>query len=152
MMVQWRPATKDDEEFLFELHRAAMGTMVEQIWGWDEAVQRSMFATSLAGGDVMVIERDGQPVGTITLRAEADHVFVGNIEVLPAYHCQGIGSQVLRMVMADAQAKNLPVRLEVLKINRAARRLYERLGFVHTGETDTHLHMATLEDFDDWFP
>lgn len=147
-MVQWRPATKDDEEFLLDLHRLAMGPMVEEMWGWDDAVQRSMFATYLAGGDVMVIERDGHAVGTINLRAEDDHVFVGNIEVLPAYQGQGIGSQVLRMVMADAHANNLPVRLQVLKINRAACRLYERLEFVHTGETDTHLLMVTLEDLD----
>lgn len=147
-MVQLRPATKDDEEFLFDLHRLAMGPLVEQLWGWDDAVQRSMFATHLAGGDVMVIERDRQAVGTISLREESDHVFVGNIEVLPAYQGQGVGSQVLRMVMEDAHTNNLPVRLQVLKINRAASRLYERLGFVHTGETDTHLLMATLEDVD----
>jgi ribosomal protein S18 acetylase RimI-like enzyme len=152
MMIQWRPATSDDDAFLFDLHRAAMGPLVEQLWGWDDAVQRSMFATSLARGDVMVIERGGHAVGTITLREEDDHVFVGNIEVLPAYQGQGIGGQVLRMVMADADANNLPVRLQVLKINRAACRLYERLGFVHTGETDTHLLMATLEDLDESFP
>jgi ribosomal protein S18 acetylase RimI-like enzyme len=145
MMVQWRPATNDDEEFLFDLHRLAMGPLVEQVWGWDDVVQRSMFATSLAGGDVMVLERDGQAVGTITLHEESDHVFVGNIEILPAYQGQGIGSQVLRTVMADARTINLTVMLEVLKINRAACRLYERLGFVHTGETETHLRMATQE-------
>jgi ribosomal protein S18 acetylase RimI-like enzyme len=47
--------------------------------------------------------------------------------------------------MADARTINLTVMLEVLKINRAACRLYERLGFVHTGETETHLRMATQE-------
>jgi hypothetical protein len=51
--------TKDDEAFLIDLHRAAMGPMVGQIWGWDEAVQPAMFATSLAGGDVMVSEGRG---------------------------------------------------------------------------------------------
>jgi RimJ/RimL family protein N-acetyltransferase len=34
--------------------------------------------------------------------------------------------------------------LQVLKVNHAARRLYERLGFLVLAETPTHSHMSTM--------
>jgi len=44
------------------------------------------------------------------------------------------------MVLAEGRRHNLPVRLQVLKVNRA-RKLYERLGFEACGESETHVHM-----------
>jgi len=52
-----------------------------------------------------------------------------------------LGAALVRGVTAVADVRGLPVRLQVLKIN-PARRLYERLGFVVTGETETHDLMA----------
>ncbi|HEX3137927.1 MAG TPA: hypothetical protein VHT22_09975, partial [Casimicrobiaceae bacterium] len=41
-----RQATAGDEGFLYELHREAMREYVEITWGWNEAWQRTHFATS----------------------------------------------------------------------------------------------------------
>jgi hypothetical protein len=40
----------------------------------------------------------------------------------------------------ESDQTQLPVKLRVLKVN-PARRLYERLGFIHKGETPTHYLM-----------
>jgi len=53
---------------------------------------------------------------------------------------RGVGTSVVRDVMHQASRLGLPLRLQVLKANRA-RRLYERLGFREVAETPTHFQM-----------
>lgn len=55
----------------------------------------------------------------------------------PDHQGRGLGTELLRRVLARADARRLPVRLQVLKGN-PARRLYRRLGFVDAAETETH--------------
>ena len=66
---------------------------------------------------------------------------VGNIELDPRFQGQGIGTAILQDMQRDAAEQGLEVRLQVLKVN-PARRLYERLGFEVTGETETDRQMA----------
>jgi hypothetical protein len=46
----------------------------------------------------------------------------------------------VRQLVVAADAKGLPARLRVLRVN-PARQLNERLGFVVTGQTETHFLM-----------
>jgi RimJ/RimL family protein N-acetyltransferase len=50
---------------------------------------------------------------------------------------------VIREIIREATETQLPVTLEVLKVNPRAQVLYEKLGFVLTGETETH-NLMTL--------
>ena len=52
----------------------------------------------------------------------------------------GMGTALLKDLLAEAERAGKPVRLQVLKTNRAIR-LYARLGFAITGESPTHLQM-----------
>jgi ribosomal protein S18 acetylase RimI-like enzyme len=65
-------------------------------------------------------------------------IFLATIEIAPEWQRQGIGSAVIRNLQAEADSKGLPLRLQVLKANTSARRLYQRLGFQAAGETETH--------------
>ena len=56
---QLRPISQADFEWAFALHRDALGEYVERTWGWDEEVQRRMFASSFARRPRQVIERGG---------------------------------------------------------------------------------------------
>lgn len=51
---------------------------------------------------------------------------------------RGIGTSVLRRTCEEARRRNVPVRLRVLRRNRA-QDLYRRLGFEPEGETETHV-------------
>jgi ribosomal protein S18 acetylase RimI-like enzyme len=51
-----------------------------------------------------------------------------------------MGSKLIRSVLAEARAIDLPLSLSVLKAN-PARRLYERLGFVVVAEGANVFHM-----------
>jgi ribosomal protein S18 acetylase RimI-like enzyme len=70
-----------------------------------------------------------------------DHLFLSNVALLPRYQGRGLGTQLVRMVLAEGERRALPVRLQVLKANRV-RRLYERLGLAVCGESETHFQMV----------
>jgi ribosomal protein S18 acetylase RimI-like enzyme len=80
--------------------------------------------------------------------AKDDYRFVHEIMVLPEYQGQGIGTHVLREQMAEASRLAQPLKLKVLRENRA-KDLYERLGFVSYDESDTFIFMTTAEVSDD---
>ena len=55
---------------------------------------------------------------------------------MPAYQGRGIGTQVVRDVLAEARDRGVPARISVEVDNPLARALYERLGFKAYGETE----------------
>ena len=138
---QLRQATDADDDFLYRLHVAAMGDLVARVWGWDDAWQERFFADHFDPAPARIVVVGGQDVGVIAVEWGAADAFLSNIEILPEYQGRGLGAALVRGVIAEAEARHLPVRLRVLKIN-PARRLYERLGFAVAGETETHYEMV----------
>jgi ribosomal protein S18 acetylase RimI-like enzyme len=137
-------ATKpEDFDFLYCLHRAAIKDYVAQIWGWDEAWQEERFRQQFNPSAYQIIISQDQDVGMLSVRETPSEIFLSNIEVLPEFQGQGIGSSAIRLVLEDAERRGKPVMLQVLKIN-PARRLYERLGFWVIGETATHYLMKAV--------
>jgi ribosomal protein S18 acetylase RimI-like enzyme len=140
--IALRPATLDDITTLYEIHRAASQENVAKTWGqWDEPWQRDYFREHFDCAHRQVIELDQRPIGFLDVAFHADHVFLAAIEIDPAYQRHGIGTALIRDIIANAAALRLPVRLQVLKVNDRARALYQRLGFDETGETETHFLM-----------
>jgi ribosomal protein S18 acetylase RimI-like enzyme len=135
-----RPATHDDHDFLYRLHEAAMGDLIAQVWGWDDAWQERFFDEHFDPSGSRIVVVDDADVGVVAVEWRDDAAFIGNVEILPDYQGRGLGAAILRDVIAAAAARGLPVTLGVLKMN-PARRLYERLGFTITGETETHCQM-----------
>ena len=81
-------------------------------------------------------------IGVVSVVRRATDIFLSNIELLPAYQGQGIGTHLIRALITEARQKGIPITLQVLKVN-PARKLYERLGFSINGETPTHYLMST---------
>ena len=69
-----------------------------------------------------------------------DYVSLNEIQLLPDFQGQGIGSTLLTIELDKTRCKKKPMRLQVLKQNRA-RWLYERFGFRVYGQTDSHYLM-----------
>ncbi len=70
-----------------------------------------------------------------------DHMFLIEIQIDAPYQGKGIGTQLIKKVINEAKVKDLPLRLQVLKENDKARKLYLRLGFRQVSETETHIVM-----------
>ena len=143
-----RPATHDDYDFLYNLHVAAIRPSVEATYGWDDAFQAEYFRSRWDPANRQIICVNNLDIGVLKL--EQPHpgtIFLALIEVHPDYQGQGIGTAVIRDVMAGAHQRGLEVELNVLKTNPKAKRLYERLGFVITEEwEDRYVMVATAPD------
>ena len=46
-MIQSRPATHKDSEFLYNLKKITLKEYIEQVWGWDEKFQRNLHKRGL---------------------------------------------------------------------------------------------------------
>ncbi|HEY2746439.1 MAG TPA: GNAT family N-acetyltransferase [Polyangia bacterium] len=140
-MYTLRPATEDDFDFLFDLHEVAMRDHVQAIWGWDDAFQRKMYRESFANKQRSIVIVDGVESGVVCILRRAGDVYLELVEIHPRLQRRGVGSAIVRAVLAEAAAARLPAALRVFKINVGARRLYQRLGFVIVGENETHYDM-----------
>ena len=139
--IRLRPARYDELEFLRTVHREAMRPHVERTWGsWDEALQTRRFFEKTDPTTHEVIELEGTPIGCQWVRRHPDALELVRLWILPAAQGRGIGTLLVRRVLADAGRTGLRVRLKVMKVN-PAHRLYRRLGFVVAGETETHFLM-----------
>lgn len=129
-----RPASSDDYDFLYELHVATIRPAVEATWGWDDHFQARYFRQHFVATANQVVVVSGEDAGVLKLEERDGDCFIGLIEIAPAYQNSGLGSSVIRDVVARAFEHGQAVSLHVLKANVAARRLYERLGFYITEE------------------
>ncbi len=134
----FRAALPSDREFAFQVRKAAFREYVELCEGWDEVEQRRRHEERFDGQEVRVLQVDGEEVGIVALLIEGDCLKVNQFFLLPEHQGRGIGGGVMALLLDEARDLGLPVRLGVRKVNPRARAFYARLGFVRTGESDTH--------------
>jgi GNAT superfamily N-acetyltransferase len=76
---------------------------------------------------------DDERVGCVGFRSEADCRKIDSFYLDRRFHNSGLGTAILKVLLAEADASGLPVRLEVLTGSKA-HRFYERHGFVKLRE------------------
>jgi ribosomal protein S18 acetylase RimI-like enzyme len=139
-LTSLRSSASEDREFLWSLHRETMRDYVAKTWGWDDNWQREHFDEKFDPEGLQIIEYGDQPIGYISVRRPGTEIFIAAIEIAPAFQNRGVGTRLISNLLNEADWLRIPVKLLVLKVN-PARRLYERLGFQCTGETNTHFAM-----------
>ncbi|MEO5929011.1 MAG: GNAT family N-acetyltransferase [Candidatus Kapaibacterium sp.] len=136
MKITLRPAVANDLEFLDQIHTLSMRPHVEKIYTWDPG----FFRRTVDLSRVQVIVVDDIDAGMLSVSEENGILHLRQISIAPDYVHQGIGTQVVGMVIDAAARGNMPLQLRVLRMN-PAKRLYERLGFRTIDETETHYIM-----------
>jgi len=150
-----RDASDDDVDALYRLHEQTMRAYVALTYGpWEDGDQRRRFREAFVSRRTRVlVESDGTSetraasariVAAFQIERRAGQHFLSSIEVAAGYQGRGIGSAIVRRFVEEARASGAEATLQVLKSNSAARRLYERLGFVVTGDTTTHDAMRAM--------
>lgn len=140
-MLTRRPATLDDYDFLYALRRAALKESVARTWGWDEAWQQTYFQERFDPAETEILQWQGQDVGTISVREEADELYLALLAILPEFQGRGWGTAVLQNLIHHAQHTGKTVTLHVLKTNPEAQKLYERLGLQIIAEEEYKFKM-----------
>jgi ribosomal protein S18 acetylase RimI-like enzyme len=139
--LELRQATVADTKFLWDIFRASMKGYITQTRGeWSEQREESQFRHQLELSAAQVICCNDLEVGFIMAPIRDSARWIHTICIVPEHQNRGIGTEVIRSVIAEAEGHNMPLYLSVLKVN-PARRLYERLGFVVIEETEHHFRM-----------
>jgi RimJ/RimL family protein N-acetyltransferase len=139
MNIHLRPATDADLPLLFQLYASTREMELAQVpWSAKQkqaflemqfAAQRRSYSSTHPHAAHDMICVDGEPLGRLYLdRAENFHIL--DITVAPARRNQGIGSEVLRRIIAEAEQAGRSVSIYTEMFNPSMR-LFERLGFRH---------------------
>jgi ribosomal protein S18 acetylase RimI-like enzyme len=76
--------------------------------------------------DVILVE--GEPAGRLYVHRGENEIRIVDVALLPEHRGNGIGTSLLRELIAEADADGKSVTIHVERMNPALR-LYERLGF-----------------------
>jgi ribosomal protein S18 acetylase RimI-like enzyme len=154
MNLGLRPVTASDESFLYEVYCSTRQDELALV-EWRDSdketflqmqyqAQRQGYLKQFPTADWQIVLLDDVPIGRLIVDRRPQEVGLMDIALLLPYRRQGIGTRFIKQVMAEATAKQMPVRLYVSKINEGAFRLYQRLGFTTIGETGLHFWMEWL--------
>jgi ribosomal protein S18 acetylase RimI-like enzyme len=144
--VTIRPAVRSDFDFLFHLVCITMKDYIAATTGWDEVKEREIFTRyfDFSAYQISVIVLDGSDIGYLKIDHMEREIFLANLHVHPDYQNQGIGSRILKSLLGEAEQQGVSVSLKILKVNQAARRLYERFGFSIEEEAEDYYLMRAL--------
>lgn len=142
IIITRRPAAEADLPFLFALRREALGSYIVETYGaWDEVAEKRRFDETTRVADHTIIEHEGEPIGCLCLKHLDGDLRLVRLFIRPTDQNRGIGTSILREIIAQADHEGLSIRLRVLRVN-PARRLYERHRFVIVEESETHFVMV----------
>jgi GNAT superfamily N-acetyltransferase len=141
-----RLADPSEFERVGELTVAAYRALpVDHLWGGYEASILDT-ATRAKGADIFVAELDRIVVGAVTYVddasspwrewARADEAQFRLLGVDLAARGRGVGEHLVRACMARAEHAGKPLLIHTTQWMEAARRMYERLGFVRRPDRD----------------
>lgn len=149
--VSLRSVTPADREFLLAVYfgtRAAELAQVEWEEGQKEAFVRWQFERQeeeyrqrFPDGRYDVILVDGVPAGRIWVGSDEKQIRLLDIAIIPEFQNRGVGTHLLRQLMAEATATSKVLRHMVFVLNDNAHRFYERLGFVVIEDLGGYKHM-----------
>ncbi len=126
--IALRPATPADSEFCFQLHKAAMGSYITAIWGWDEQIQRDFHTRAFNPGHWQIITADGADIGMLDVEYRPGEIHLARIEIHPEHQGRGAGTRLISALIDQATQRGQDLVLDVLTINQRAYDLYRRLG------------------------
>lgn len=132
--IKLRPARGGDLPFLESLRLITMRDVVERHYPWESAGQLQRIFAHLECAQI--ITADHQEIGLLKVHRSPAEINLIQIQLLPNYQNQGIGSSLLMTLQQEALLSGRPVTLMVFKSSRACQ-LYRRLGFSISAE-DNH--------------
>ena len=148
--VNFRTINQEDEPFLYQVYASTREEELKVVpWSKQEKVaflkmqfeaQHKYYQEQYSKANYWVIEQQNKPIGRLYLDYRPDEVRIIDIAILSEHRNQGIGSQILRDILGEAEKRELPVRIHVEQ-NNPALNLYNRLGFKQIGDTGVYFLM-----------
>ncbi|SRR6266700_1315135 len=150
--ISLRPVNNADDDFLLSVYASTREAELAQVpWSQEQkdafvrmqfVAQKQHYAATYpkASHEIICMNEDASPVGRIYLDRGAAAFNILDITVLPQHRNAGIGSFLLRQIMAEAVACGKPVTIYVESFNPALA-LFAGLGFQKDQEKGFHFLM-----------
>jgi len=137
----WRfgPVSEADFEPLLAIRIDVMREHLERVFRYKPSRAKRVFCGHFDEPGMRLILLDGERVGCVGFRRHAHEIKIDSFYLDRRLHNTGLGTKILKVLLAEADAAGLPVRLEVLSGSKADR-LYLRHGFVKVGEDEIEGH------------
>ena len=142
-----RPVSSDDEAFLIEVYASTRAEEVAEL-PWDAnqrdsfmrmqfAAQQQDYQRRFPGSDHRLLLLDGRRAGRVYLARTENEIRILDIALVPEHRNKGIGTRIIKDLIAEASQSRKPVRVYVEQFNPALA-LFERLGFSRAEDIGTH--------------
>lgn len=149
MSILLRDVTAEDERFLREVYASTRALELSLVPWSDEQreaflrfqfdAQDSHYRQQYPEASFQVILKDDEPVGRLYLVRGSAEIKILDITVLPQDRNAGIGTTLLRELLAEAEQTARPVVIWVEHFN-PSQNLFKRLGFSQIQE-DGYNHL-----------
>jgi ribosomal protein S18 acetylase RimI-like enzyme len=148
--VALRPAGDADRTFLAQVYASTRADELALLpWTEDQKAgfiahqfeaQDAHYRTHYDDAAFDVIEVDGEPAGRLYVHRGPSDIRIVDIALAPPFRGRGLGTGLLRSLIAEAEDSGRRLSIHV-EMSNPARRLYERLGFRPVGEHGVYLRM-----------
>ena len=148
--ITLRPISTQDQDFLYRVYASTREDELAPLdWSAEQKrafldmqfnAQHKFYQEQYSQAKFQVILLNGQAIGRLYIERRPDEIRIIDIALLTAYRRQGIGSALLKDILAQGEQAGLPVRIHVEHFNPALG-LYERLGFKKIGDTGVYFLM-----------
>jgi ribosomal protein S18 acetylase RimI-like enzyme len=146
--VALRPVAPEDRGFLERVYASTRAVELEPVpWSAEQKAaflaqqfqaQSVHYERHYARASFDVVLVGGEPAGRLIVTRSPEAVHVVDIALLDEHRGHGVGTALLRELIAEAGERPLSIYVEV---SNPARSLYDRLGFVPVGEQGIHVLM-----------
>jgi len=143
-LVTFRQAIADDEPFLLGVYGS---TRLEELalTNWDEAqrdaflrmqfaAQQAHYRQTYPEAEHLIILLDAESIGRLYVAEIEAEIRIVDVTILPEHRNAGIGTPIIKQLMAEAATIGKPLRIYVESFN-PSQHLFERLGFIKVDES-----------------
>ncbi|MDQ1921107.1 GNAT family N-acetyltransferase [Massilia pseudoviolaceinigra] len=130
MKIDTRLACTTEKDTIWTLYESALRAYIESLWGWDPVWQRDYFSKAYVASATYIVELDTKLCGFIQLDIDDTGVYLRMLVLTPTVRSMGIGASLLQEILRCTHRSGRPLHLRVFRVNSAAKRFYEREGWV----------------------
>lgn len=141
--VSLQPVSEEESEELVRLRIDAMRESLERIGRFDATRARQRFLVGFVPEFTSHILLERERVGFVAIKPTSEELILEHLYVRSDCQGRGIGSAVLKILFAQADGKNLPIRVGALR-GSDSNRFYVRHGFVPVGEAEWDIYYVRL--------
>src|SRR5262245_37047460 len=150
-VLRLRPERQQDEDFRYRLfcdsrtpewdRIRANPALFEQLMQHQFRAQNAGYRSQFPDARFDIIELADEPIGRIVIDRPGNEIHLVDQAIVPEQRNRGIGTAIMRYLLAEAEDARLPVRLFVSSDNDPSLRLYLRLGFVRIQSVPAYIEL-----------